>query len=130
MDDEYTRRARKIYSSRGYPGRCQHRVSAGDNPEAEADLDAGHVRAARKHARRATCLDPDSLRASLLLTAVSVLIADHSSDRATLLAITSGVSLDECGGEQGSVDGARDDGPWGRWEGGLGRRRLRAVGGR
>jgi hypothetical protein len=33
MDDEYTRRARKIYSSRGYPGRCQHRVSAGDNPE-------------------------------------------------------------------------------------------------
>uniref|UniRef100_A0A0E0F3Y5 Uncharacterized protein n=1 Tax=Oryza meridionalis TaxID=40149 RepID=A0A0E0F3Y5_9ORYZ len=87
---------------------------------AEADLDDGHLRAAR--------LDPDSPRASLLLTAVSVLVADHTFHRATLLAIASGVGLDEGGGEQGGVDGVRDDGPRRRREGGLGRRR-RAVGG-
>uniref|UniRef100_A0A0E0BZU1 Uncharacterized protein n=1 Tax=Oryza meridionalis TaxID=40149 RepID=A0A0E0BZU1_9ORYZ len=57
---------------------------------AGADLDAGHLRAA--------CLDPDSPRGSLLLTAVSILIADHSSHHA------SGVSLDEGGGERGGVD--------------------------
>nr|BAD29479.1 hypothetical protein [Oryza sativa Japonica Group] len=105
---------------------------------AEADLDAGHVRAARKHARQATCLDPDSPRASLLLTAVSILVADHSSHRATLLAIASGVGLDECGGEQGGVNGARDDGPRGRrtvkrrqrWEDGGGGGDDDDVGGR
>lgn len=52
---------------------------------AEADLEAGRLRAAHKHARRAARLDPDSTRASLLLTAVSVLAADDSSHRATLL---------------------------------------------
>uniref|UniRef100_A0A0E0PLV7 Uncharacterized protein n=1 Tax=Oryza rufipogon TaxID=4529 RepID=A0A0E0PLV7_ORYRU len=89
---------------------------------AKANLDAGHLCAAR--------LDPDSPRGSLLLTVVSVLVADHSSHRATLLAIASGVALDEGGGERGGVNGARDNGPWGRREGGLGRRRQRAVGGR
>uniref|UniRef100_A0A0E0FUM0 Uncharacterized protein n=1 Tax=Oryza nivara TaxID=4536 RepID=A0A0E0FUM0_ORYNI len=119
------------------PGGPSRATVADDNDElsrlisvAEADLDVSHVRAARKHARRAVCLDSDSPRASLLLTAVFVLVADHSSHRTTLLAIASSVGLDECGGEQGGVDGARDDGPRGRWEGGLGRRRLRAVGGR
>uniref|UniRef100_A0A0D3G744 Uncharacterized protein n=1 Tax=Oryza barthii TaxID=65489 RepID=A0A0D3G744_9ORYZ len=68
-----------------------------------ADLDAGHLCAAR--------LDPDSPRGSLLLTIVSVLVADHSSHRATLLAIASGVALDEGGEERGGVNGARDNGP-------------------
>uniref|UniRef100_A0A0E0B052 Uncharacterized protein n=1 Tax=Oryza glumipatula TaxID=40148 RepID=A0A0E0B052_9ORYZ len=52
---------------------------------AEANLDAGHLRAAHKHAPRTTHLDPDSPRGSLLLTAIFVLVADHSFHRATLL---------------------------------------------
>ncbi|KQK19743.1 uncharacterized protein LOC100835874 [Brachypodium distachyon] len=53
--------------------------------QAEADLAAGRLRSAQKHARRAARLDPDSPAASLLLTATSVLLADDDDPRATLL---------------------------------------------
>uniref|UniRef100_A0A0D3H456 Uncharacterized protein n=1 Tax=Oryza barthii TaxID=65489 RepID=A0A0D3H456_9ORYZ len=52
---------------------------------AEANLNARHLRAAHKHAPRTAHLNPDSPRGSLLLTAISVLVADHSFHRATLL---------------------------------------------
>uniref|UniRef100_A0A0D3HVR9 Uncharacterized protein n=1 Tax=Oryza barthii TaxID=65489 RepID=A0A0D3HVR9_9ORYZ len=79
--------------TRNHPARA---ADANDDDEllrllslAETDLDAGHLRAAHKHAHRAARLDPDSPRGSLLLTAVSVLVADHSSHRATLLLLDS-----------------------------------------
>ncbi|XP_044444392.1 uncharacterized protein [Aegilops tauschii subsp. strangulata] len=53
--------------------------------QAEADLSAGRLRAAQRHARRAARLDPDSAAASVLLAATSVLLADAGSPRATLL---------------------------------------------
>uniref|UniRef100_A0A0D9WL04 Uncharacterized protein n=1 Tax=Leersia perrieri TaxID=77586 RepID=A0A0D9WL04_9ORYZ len=56
---------------------------------AEADLAAGRDRAALKHARRAARLAPDSPLATLLHTVASVLAADQSSPRATLLLPTS-----------------------------------------
>ncbi|BAT17678.1 Os12g0564750, partial [Oryza sativa Japonica Group] len=75
--------------TRNHPARA---ADANDDDEllrllslAETDLDASHLRAVHKHAHRAARLDPDSPRGSLLLTAVSVLVADHSSHRATLL---------------------------------------------
>ncbi|RCV19849.1 hypothetical protein SETIT_4G009100v2 [Setaria italica] len=52
---------------------------------AEAELSAGRLRAARKHARRAALLDPASPRAALLATATNVLVADASSHSAVLL---------------------------------------------
>uniref|UniRef100_A0A0E0EMT5 Uncharacterized protein n=1 Tax=Oryza meridionalis TaxID=40149 RepID=A0A0E0EMT5_9ORYZ len=52
---------------------------------AKADLNASHLCAVHKHACRTARLDPNFPRGSLLLTAVSVLVADYSSHRATLL---------------------------------------------
>ncbi|KAG8094110.1 hypothetical protein GUJ93_ZPchr0012g19557 [Zizania palustris] len=76
----------------GGPSRAASAPAEGSDDEvsrllalAETDLEAGRLRAAHKHARRAARLHPASPRAALLLNALSVLVADESSHHATLL---------------------------------------------